>query len=384
MNSEKTVVLQEMDGNIPILNLTNEIPVPAVEPALVAPAKMEDVLGPDEKAAVAEFAKKIDITDAAVIMQYGAATQKRMTSFSEGALSSVKTRDLGEIGTMVSGLASNLTSLNEKKGVLGFFKKAANDAKALRNRYDTAEKNVERITGALEKHQTSLMRDVVMLDEMYEQNVLYYKELTMYILAGKQKLEEVRANELVEAQAKAKKTGLPEDAQAANDLVNQCERFERKLNDLTLTRTISVQMAPQIRVVQNNDTVMAEKIQSTLVNAIPLWKNQMVLSLGLAHSAEAAKAQKSVSDATNNLLKQNSETLKTTAIETARESERGIVDVETLQETNRNLIATLDEVVKIQAEGRQKRAEAEVELGRIEGELKNRLLALKNAEPVPA
>ncbi len=338
-------------------------------------------LTPAEQKQVDDFAQQIDIHDSAIIVQYGAGAQKKMSTFSESALSSVRSKDLGEVGGMLSSLVTELKSFDvkeeEQKGFLGFFKKTNNKIVALKARYATAESNVAQIVKTLENHQTTLLKDVATLDKMYEQNVVYFKELTMYILAGKKKLAEVEGTELPQLRQKAEQSGLPEDAQAANDLANLCDRFGKKLHDLELTRTISIQMAPQIRLIQNNDTLMNEKIQSTLVNTIPLWKSQMVLTLGVAHSQQAAQAQREVTDMTNELLRKNSEALKMATIETAKESERGVVDIETLQITNRNLIESLDEVVRIQTEGRQRRAEAEVELARIEGELKTKLLELR-------
>lgn len=337
-------------------------------------------LTPAEKKQVEDFSKQIDIHDTATILQYGASAQQKMATFSENALTNVRTKDMGEIGNMLSGLVTQIKSFDveeDKGGFMGFFKRGSNKVTALKTRYATAESNVNQIVTALEQHQITLLKDVAMLDKMYEQNVVYFKEVTMYILAGKKRLEEVRATELVELREKAERTGNAEDAQAANDLVNMCDRFEKKLYDLELTRTISIQMAPQIRMIQNNDMLMSEKIQSTMVNTIPLWKSQMVLALGVEHSAQAAKAQREVTDMTNELLRKNSETLKMATVETARETERGVVDIETLQITNRNLIESLDEVVQIQEEGRQRRREAEVELARIEGELKDRLLQLR-------
>ncbi|MGD9560037.1 MAG: toxic anion resistance protein [Oscillospiraceae bacterium] len=374
--------------------LTLEVkPAPelTLEPADVAlpsaplpkpPAELQEraQLSEAEQQQVDTFAEQIDLHDSGLIMQYGAGAQKKMTTFSESALESVRSKDLGEVGDMLSGLVVQLKSFDvnetEKGGLFGLFKKGANKVTALKARYATAEKNVDEIVQALEGHQVTLLKDIAVLDKMYEQNVVYFKELTMYILAGKKKLAEVEAGELPALRKKAQESGLAEDAQAANDLANLCDRFSKKLYDLELTRTISIQMAPQIRLIQNNDTLMSEKIQSTLVNTIPLWKSQMVLALGVAHSQQAARAQREVTDMTNELLKKNSEALKTATVETARESERGIVDIETLQLTNQNLIASLDEVVRIQQEGRQKRSEAEVELARIEGELKQKLLEM--------
>ena len=339
-------------------------------------------LTPAEQKQVDDFAQSIDIHNSAIILQYGSSAQTKMGNFSETALSGVRSKDMGEIGGTLTGLVTQLKSFDvteEKgKGAFGLFKKGANKVTTLKARYNSVEKNVEQIAGALEKHQITLLKDITLLDKMYDQNLIYFKEITMYILAGKQKLKDVEANDLPSLRDKAQASGLPEDAQAANDLANQCDRFSKKVHDLELTRTISLQMAPQIRLIQNNDTLMSEKIQSTLTNTIPLWKSQMVLALGVEHSNQAAKAQREVTETTNELLKKNSEALKMATIETAKESERGIVDIETLQTTNKNLIATLDEVVKIQSEGRQKRADAEVELTRIEGELKQKLLEMRN------
>lgn len=358
--------------------------VPMAKPA-AQPESLEDraQLTEVEKKQVEQFSQQINIKDSGMILQYGSGAQKKMTTFSEGALNSVKSKDLGEVGDMLTGLVTELKSFStEETEKGGFFsrlgKKASNKITAMKAKYDTVEKNVDNIATTLEGHQVTLMKDIAMLDKMYDQNVVYFKELTMYILAGKKSLAAAKATDLPALQEKAKASGLPEDAQASNDFANLIDRFEKKIYDLELTRTISIQMAPQIRLIQNNDTLMSEKIQSTIVNTIPLWKSQMVLALGLAHSQQAAKAQREVTDMTNDLLKKNSEALKTATIETARESERGIVDIETLQQTNQNLISTLDEVVQIQADGRQKRAEAEVELGRIEGELKQKLLEMRD------
>ncbi|MDR3305393.1 MAG: toxic anion resistance protein [Clostridiales Family XIII bacterium] len=338
-------------------------------------------LSPAEQKQVDDFAQQIDIHNSAIILQYGSGAQSKMGSFSEKALDGVRSKDMGEIGGMLSSLVTQLRSfdVHEEKGggFLGLFKKGSNKVTELKARYTSTEKNVENISHALEHHQITLLKDVAMLDKMYDQNLIYFKEITMYILAGKKKLKEVEANDLPALKEKAQVSGLPEDAQAANDLANQCDRFSKKIYDLELTRTISIQMAPQIRLIQNNDTLMSEKIQSTIVNTIPLWKSQMVLALGVEHSNQAAAAQRQVTDMTNELLKKNSEALKTATIATAKESERGLVDIETLQVTNRNLIDSLDEVVRIQTEGRQKRAEAEQELTRIEGELKTKLLELR-------
>ncbi len=335
-------------------------------------------LSPEEQQIVDAFAEKIDLTNSQQVLQYGAASQKKISDFSEAALDKVRTKDLAVVGEMVTGLVSELKNFKvdeeEEKGFFGFFKKKASQLDDLKNRYASDETNVEKIHEMLEAHQVQLLKDVAMLDTMYEKNMEYFKELTMYILAGKKKVQLVRETELVAAMEKAKATGLPEDSQAARDLSDMCERFEKKLYDLQLTRTISIQMSPQIRLIQSNDTMMAEKIQSTIINTIPLWKNQMVLALGLAHSQEAMQAQRSVTDMTNELLKKNADALKMGTIETAKEAQRGIVDLETLQHTNKSLIETLDELNKIQSEGKAKRASAEVELGKIENELKHKLL----------
>ena len=358
-----------------------ELPAEKEETAPVQAEPMDDsILSDEEKKQVAEFASKIDLGNSAGILQYGAGTQQKMADFSEKALERVKTKDLGEVGGLISGLVSELKSFDaeeEEKGLFGFFKKQGNKLTNLKNRYDKAEVNVDKIVDMLETHQVTLMKDIDMLDKMYEVNLMYYKELTMYILAGRKRLEEVRKGELAELIEKAQKSQLPEDAQAAKDLESQCDRFEKKLHDLELTRMISIQTAPQIRMVQSSDTMMAEKIQSTIVNTIPLWKSQMVIALGVEHSTEAAKAQRAVSDMTNELLKKNAEKLKTATIETAKESERGIVDMETLKATNESLISTLDEVMKIQTEGRAKRAAAENELRSMESQLKDKLLEIR-------
>ena len=354
----------------------------APAPAEEAPAQQaapEVKLSAEEQAMVDAFAEKIDITNSQQVLQYGSACQKKIGDFSEAALSKVSTKDLGEVGDMITDLVTELKNFDaseEEKGFLGFFKKKANQMEQLKTRYNKAETNVENIQAMLESHQVQLLKDIAMLDKMYELNMAYFKELSMYILAGKKKLAEVRAGALQQAMDKAKASGLPEDAQAARDLADQCERFEKKLYDLELTRNISLQMGPQIRLLQNNNTMMAEKIQSTIVNTIPLWKNQMVLALGIAHSQEAMKAERAVTDATNDLLRRNAATLKQGTIDIAKESERGIVDIETLKETNKQLIETLDELNKIRAEGKTKRANAEQELGRIEGELRAKLLEI--------
>ena len=347
------------------------------------PVQVEDTpLSPEEQKMVNDFAEKIDITNSQMVLQYGAASQKKLSDFSETALSRVKTKDMGETGELITNLISELqgfdASTEQPKGIFGFFKKTSNSIEQLKTRYDSADKNVERIKAQLEDHQVTLMKDITMLDKMYELNLVYFKELTMYILAGKKKLAEVRANDLKAAQEKAQRTQLPEDAQAARDLADLCDRFEKKLYDLELTRNVSIQMGPQIRLIQSNDTMMAEKIQTTIVNTIPLWKNQMVLALGIAHSQQAMQAERAVTDATNELLKKNAATLKQGTIEIAKESERGIVDIETLQQTNKQLIETLDELNKIRADGKAKRANAEQELGRIEGELRQKMLEINN------
>ena len=345
------------------------------------PVQVEDTpLSPEEQKMVNDFAEKIDLTNSQMVLQYGAASQKKLSDFSETALSRVKTQDMGETGELITGLIAELQGFDanaeQPKGILGFFKKTSNSIEQLKTRYDSADKNVERIKAKLEDHQVVLMKDIAMLDKMYEYNLVYFKELTMYILAGKKKLAGVRANELKAAQEKAQRTQLPEDAQAARDLADMCDRFEKKLYDLELTRNVSIQMGPQIRLIQSNDTMMAEKIQTTIVNTIPLWKNQMVLALGIAHSQQAMAAERAVTDATNELLKKNAATLKQGTIDIAKESERGIVDIETLQQTNKQLIETLDELNKIRADGKVKRANAEQELGRIEGELRQKMLEI--------
>lgn len=344
-----------------------------------APALDDSILTEEEKQAVAAFAEQIDLTNSSMILQYGAGTQKKMADFSENALENVKTKDLGEVGNLLSGVVKELKSFDEEeeKGFLGIFKKTSNKIQNMKAKYAKAETNVNQICKVLESHQVQLMKDIAILDKMYELNLTYFKELSMYILAGKKKLQEVREGKLQEMIQKAQVSGLPEDAQAARDLENMCNRFEKKIHDLELTRTISIQTAPQIRLVQGNDTLMVEKIQSTVVNTIPLWKSQMVLALGVEHSTQAAEAQRKVTDMTNELLKKNAEKLQMATVETAKESERGIVDIETLKATNESLIQTLDEVMRIQTEGRQKRKEAEAEMVRLEGELKDKLLQLQ-------
>lgn len=337
------------------------------------------VLTPEEQKMVNDFAAKIDIENTNQILQYGAGTQKKMADFSDTALENVKTQDLGEIGELISNVVGELKDFDvqEEGKFFGFFRKQTSKIENLKNKYDKAQANVEKITDSLQQHQVRLMKDSAMLDKMYEQNLNYFKELTMYILAGKKKLEETRNGKLAEMKNKAALSGLPEDAQAARDLDEKCSRFEKKLHDLELTRTIAMQTAPQIRLIQNNDTVMVEKIQTTIVNTIPLWKSQMVLALGIAHSAEAAQAQRQVTDITNELLRKNAETLHMATVETAKESERGIVDIETLRKTNADLIQTLDDVMRIQMEGRQKRQAAEMEMHRMEEELRRKLLEIR-------
>ena len=386
----------ELDLNAPVAPTLTLDSAPAAPTLTLDPAADEKIveeskkatpvqveatpLSPEEQKMVNDFAEKIDLTNSQMVLQYGAASQKKLSDFSETALSRVKTQDMGETGELITGLIAELQGFDanaeQPKGILGFFKKTSNSIEQLKTRYDSADKNVERIKAKLEDHQVVLMKDIAMLDKMYEYNLVYFKELTMYILAGKKKLADVRANELKAAQEKAQRTQLPEDAQAARDLADMCDRFEKKLYDLELTRNVSIQMGPQIRLIQSNDTMMAEKIQTTIVNTIPLWKNQMVLALGIAHSQQAMAAERAVTDATNELLKKNAATLKQGTIDIAKESERGIVDIETLQQTNKQLIETLDELNKIRADGKVKRANAEQELGRIEGELRQKMLEI--------
>ena len=344
-----------------------------------APVLEEDSLSEEERRAVDAFARQIDLTNSNAILQYGAGTQKKMADFSESALENVRTKDLGEIGELLAGVVKELREFDEEeeKGFLGLFRKGSGKIQSMKTKYAKAEVNVNQICKVLESHQVRLMKDVAVLDKMYELNLTYYKELSMYILAGKKKLEEVRGNTLPQLLEKASRTGLAEDAQAARDLDSMCNRFEKKIHDLELTRTISMQTAPQIRLIQGNDTLMVEKIQSTVVNTIPLWKSQMVLTLGVEHSAQAAAAQREVTDMTNELLRKNADKLKMAVTETAKESERGIVEIETLKHTNESLISTLDEVMQIQREGRQKRAEAEQEMRRLERELKGKLLQIQ-------
>ena len=351
----------------------------AAQPEAQTPAVPEAVLTEQEQQIVNEFAAKIDVENTAQIMQYGAGTQKKMADFSDAALANVRAQDLGEVGDLIVSVVGELKGFDteEEKGFLGFFKKQANKLEQMKTRYDKAELSVEKISDALQEHQVRLLKDSAMLDQMYDQNLAYFKELTMYILAGKQKLEEVRAGKLTELEETAKRTGLAEDVQAAKDLSDKCERFEKKIYDLELTRTISMQTAPQIRMIQNNDNVMVEKIQTTLVNTIPLWKNQMVITLGISHASEAAAAQRQVNEVTNALLQSNAKRLHTASVETAKEAERGIVDIETLKKTNAELISTLDDVLKIQQDGRTQRQSAEAEMAKMESDLKNKLLQIR-------
>ena len=386
------------DTNMPELTLTPNAAAQAEPPQLtlgteppaapgaeekkeVEPVKIdESMLTEEERKMVDDFSKKIDITDTQLVLQYGSAAQKSVASFSESALSSVRTKDLGEVGDTLSDLVVELKDFGEeedKGGIFGFFKKAGNKMETMKAQYSKAEANVEKITRELEQHQVRLMKDIAMFDQMYELNLKYYKELTMYIIAGKKRLAEVRANDVEELRKKAEASGAAEDAQAYNDMVQMCDRFEKKLHDLELTRMVSIQMGPQTRMLQNNDMLMVEKIQSSLVNTIPLWKSQMVLALGLEHSRQATQAQSAVTEMTNQLLQKNADMLKIGTVETAREAERSIVDIKTLQHTNEQLISTLDEVMNIQREGAQKRREAEAELGKIEGQLKQKLLELR-------
>ena len=369
------------DNTMPELTLE-----PVLEPTEVAPVQPEPpkvnepVLTPQEQKIVEDFAAKIDVENTAQILQYGAGTQKKMADFSDAALANVRTQDLGEVGELIVSVVGELKGFDaeEEKGFFGFFRKQANKLENMKAKFADAEVNVAKIGDALQDHQIRLMKDSAVLDQMYQQNLAYFKELTMYILAGKRKLSEVRTGKLAELQAKAQLSGLAEDAQAARDLSDKCDRFEKKIHDLELTRQISIQTAPQIRMLQNNDTVMVEKIQTTLMNTIPLWKNQMVLALGIAHSTEAAAAQRQVTDVTNQLLKQNAERLHLASVETAKEAERGIVDIETLKETNAKLIKTFDDVMKIQADGRAKRLAAESEMLKMENDLKQKLLQIRS------
>lgn len=374
--------LDQFDNTVPSLTLEPELEsasVPAAnEEKEVAVA--EPALTAEEQQMVDAFAAKIDVENTAQILQYGAGTQKKMADFSDAALANVRTQDLGEVGDLITSVVGELQGFDseEEKGFLGFFRKQANKLENMKNKYAKAEVNVEKIGTALQQHQVRLLKDSALLDKMYAQNLAYFKELTMYILAGKKKLQEVRDGKLKELEDTAQRTGLAEDAQAARDLSDKCNRFEKKIHDLELTRMISIQTAPQIRMIQNNDNVMVEKIQTTLMNTIPLWKNQMVLALGIAHSTEAAEAQRQVNDVTNALLKQNAEKLHMASVETAKESERGIVDIETLKKTNADLIQTLDDVMKIQADGRVKRQAAEAEMAKMEKDLKAKLLQIRN------
>ena len=360
---------------------TPAAPAPVEEEKQVERVKLDDsMLSEAEKKAVEEFARKIDIMDSTLVLQYGAAAQKNVAGFSENALASVRTKDLGEVGKSLSELVGELKEFGqeeEPKGLFGFFKKTGDRLETMRAQFSKVETNVDRIVRELEQHQIVLLKDVAMLDQMYELNLKYYKELTMYILAGKKKLEQVRTVDIPALKAKAEDSGSQEDAQAYNDMVQMCDRFEKKLHDLELTRMISIQMGPQTRMLQNNDTLMVEKIQSSIVNTIPLWKSQMVLALGLEHSRQATAAQSAVTDMTNQLLRKNAEMLKMGTVETAREAEKSVVSIETLQHTNQQLISTLDEVLTIQREGAAKRKAAEEELGRIEGELRSKLMELR-------
>ena len=381
MMPELTLNADAAQAVAPQLVLGNEpAPAPVEEKKEVEPVKIDDsMLNEAERQMVDDFSKKIDITDSQMVLQYGSAAQKNVAAFSENALSSVRTKDLGEVGDALGNLIVELKDFGEEeeKGFFGFFKKAGSKLETMKAQFSSAEANVEKIARELEQHQVVLMKDIAMFDQMYELNLKYYKELTMYIIAGKKRLEEVRATDLEELRKKAEASGATEDAQAYNDLVQLCNRFEKKLHDLELTRMVSIQMGPQTRMLQNNDTLMVEKIQSTLVNTIPLWKSQMVLALGLENSRKATEAQSAVTNMTNELLRKNAEKLKMGTIATAKEGERSIIDIETLQHTNQQLIATLDEVVQIQRDGAAKRKEAEAELGRIEGELKQKLMELR-------
>lgn len=383
-----------MEEQMPDLRPASEILAePAEQPVMTAPdlhtagnfgtemaaGNAKEELTEAEKKIVESYVSQIDLNNTQLVIQYGAGAQKKIADFSENALNSVRTKDMGEIGDLLTGLVTDLKSFEadeEKKGFLGIFKRGQDKVNSLMAKYDKAENNVNKVVKIMEGHQVTLLKDVAMLDKMYETNLAYYKDLTLYIMAGKEKVELAKTEELPKLLKKAEESGLPEDAQAASDYASMIERFEKKIYDLELTRNISLQMAPQIRLIQNNDTMMSEKIQSTLVNTIPLWKSQMVIAVGLNHSTEAAKAQREVSDMTNDLLKKNAEALKMATIESAKESERGIVDIETLTHTNQTLIDTLNEVVQIQADGRTKRAEAEQELTRIENEMHSKLIEL--------
>jgi uncharacterized protein YaaN involved in tellurite resistance len=382
MNNETNEIKLTLapDMEVPEPEPVTDVQISPVEAAAAHP------LTEAEQAMVKEFAQKIDVTNSSQIMQYGNAAQKKISDFSESTLSNVRTKDMDEVGRMLTGLVTELRGFSpeaEQKGLMGLFRKQMNSMEAMKAKYTSVEANIDKICGSLEKHQIVLIRDIALLDKMYEKNLAYFKELTMYILAGREKLREINEKEIPEKQALARETGRPEDAQAANYLADMANRFDKKLYDLDLTRTISVQMGPQIRLVQSTNQILVEKIQTSLMNTIPLWKNQMVLSLGIAHSQGAIQAQRQVTEITNELLRKNADTLKANTVEAAKESERGIVDIETLRHTNQSLISTLDEVLKIQTEGRQKRREAETELRRIEGELKSKLLELRDMRQQP-
>ncbi len=384
MNEEKIVLSLEPNIEIspPVIDLSEVSEAAKAKPEVAITNLNESQLTAEERKMIEEFSSKIDLNDSNVVLMYGAGAQKKVADFSEAALANVRTKDMGEVGDMISNLVGQLKSFSateEEKGFFGLFKRASNRISALKAKYEKAEVNVEKIGEMLESHQIQLLKDAAMLDKLYDLNLTYFKEISMYILAGKKRLEQARNNELVVLTERAKQSGLPEDVQAARDFDERCNRFEKKLHDLELTRMISIQMAPQIRLVQNNDAMMVEKIQSTLINTIPLWKSQMVLALGIAHSQQAIAAQREVTNMTNELLRRNAEILKTGTLEAAKESERGIVDIETLKHTNETLISTLDEVMRIQEEGRSKRRAAEAELGRIEGELKQKLLQIRDA-----
>jgi uncharacterized protein YaaN involved in tellurite resistance len=384
-NGFPELILEGKDSVIPEITLSGagELPAAPSEGAGTASASdmaLMETLTDKEKAALKEFVQKIDLTDSIQILQYGSSAQKKISAFSESALANVRTKDIDEVGNMISGLVMELkgfTPDDDAKGFFGIFKKAGNQLAKMKARYDTIEKNIDKITDDLENHRITLLKDVNVLDKMYDMNLAYYKELTLYILAGREKLEQVTRQDLAELREKARGSGKPEDAQAANDLADLCNRFDKKLHDLDLTRTICIQMGPQIRLVQNNNSIMVEKIQSSLVNTIPLWKNQIVLSLGIAHSKNAIEAQRKVTDLTNDLLRKNADMLKSSTIDAAKESERAIVDIETLKHTNQQLISTLDEVLQIQREGKLKRQEAQKELGVIVDELKNKLMEVR-------
>ncbi|MBR3307832.1 MAG: toxic anion resistance protein [Lachnospiraceae bacterium] len=358
--------------------ITLELPKSAPEAAASATDVAEQQLSAEELKMVEDFAAQIDITDSNAVMTYGASTQQKMADFSDKALASVRTKDMGEVGALLTGVVGELKGFNEEeKGIKGFFKKQTNKVEMLKSKYDKAEVNINKIVAALEEHETRLMKDAALMDKMYDMNLVYFKELTMYIIAGKKKLAEAEGTVLPQLQEKARQTGLAEDAQAAKDYQDMCERFSKKLTDLELTRVVAMQTAPQIRMIQSNDMQMVDKIRSTVVNTIPLWKSQMVIALGIQNATEAAKAQRAVTDVTNQILQKNAEALKIATIETEKEAQRGIVDIETLNKTNQNLISTFDEVMRIQSEGREKRAAAEAEMARMEAELKNKLLEVR-------